>query len=105
MSSRRSSRGAISDEEINELISSSSLCSPTLAAAAPASLTCTKRAEITDAWNENAGVDDEAAQGDVQLHQSLHREVDDLNDRLSDLMSTMDHNSAGAEIIRSILRS
>ena len=36
---------------------------------------------------------------------SLHREVDDLSDRLSDLMSTMDHNSPGAEIIRSILRS
>ena len=36
---------------------------------------------------------------------SLHREVDDLSDRLSDLMSTMDSNSPGAEIIRSILRS
>lgn len=36
---------------------------------------------------------------------SLHREVDDLSDRLSDLMSTMDHNSAEAEIIRGILRS
>jgi hypothetical protein len=36
---------------------------------------------------------------------SLHREVDDLSDRLSDLMSTMGHNSPGAEIIRSILRS
>ena len=27
---------------------------------------------------------------------SLHREVDDLSDRLSDLMSTMDSNSPGA---------
>ncbi|RWV98011.1 hypothetical protein GW17_00039163 [Ensete ventricosum] len=36
---------------------------------------------------------------------SLHREVDDLSDRLSDLMSTMDSNSPQAEIIRSILRS
>jgi hypothetical protein len=36
---------------------------------------------------------------------SLHREVDDLSDRLSDLMSTMDQNSPGAEIVRSILRS
>ena len=35
---------------------------------------------------------------------SLHREVDDLSDRLSDLMATMDHNSPGAEIIRSLLR-
>lgn len=36
---------------------------------------------------------------------SLHREVDDLSDRLSDLMATMDHNSPAAEIIRNILRS
>jgi hypothetical protein len=36
---------------------------------------------------------------------SLQREVDDLSDRLSDLLSTMDHNSPAAEIIRSILRS
>lgn len=35
---------------------------------------------------------------------SLHREVDDLSDRLSDLMASMDHNSPGAEIIRSLLR-
>jgi len=35
---------------------------------------------------------------------SLHREVDDLSDRLSDLMATMDQNSPGAEIIRSLLR-
>lgn len=35
---------------------------------------------------------------------SLHREVDDLSDRLSDLMAGMDHNSPGAEIIRSLLR-
>ena len=36
---------------------------------------------------------------------SLHREVDDLSDRLSDLMNTVDSNSAQAEIIRSLLRS
>jgi len=36
---------------------------------------------------------------------SLHREVDDLSDRLSELMNTMDSNSAQAEIIRSLLRS
>ena len=35
---------------------------------------------------------------------SLHREVDDLSDRLSELMSTMDNNSPQAEIIRSLLR-
>ncbi|THU64264.1 hypothetical protein C4D60_Mb01t24640 [Musa balbisiana] len=36
---------------------------------------------------------------------SLHREVDDLSDRLSGLMVTMDSNSPQAEIIRSLLRS
>ncbi|PKA59450.1 Transcription factor bHLH135 [Apostasia shenzhenica] len=36
---------------------------------------------------------------------SLHREVNDLSDRLSDLISTMDSNSAQAEIIRGLLRS
>jgi hypothetical protein len=35
---------------------------------------------------------------------SLHREVDDLSDRLSELMSTMDNDSPQAEIIRSLLR-
>ncbi|CAA6665156.1 unnamed protein product [Spirodela intermedia] len=34
---------------------------------------------------------------------SLQREVDDLSDRLSDLISAMDDNSAQAEIIRSLL--
>jgi hypothetical protein len=35
---------------------------------------------------------------------SLHREVDDLSDRLSELMSTMDNDSPQAEIIRGLLR-
>lgn len=35
---------------------------------------------------------------------SLHKEVDDLSDRLSALMSTMDRDSPQAEIIRSLLR-
>ncbi|KAJ8513194.1 hypothetical protein OPV22_003628 [Ensete ventricosum] len=36
---------------------------------------------------------------------SLHREVDDLSSRLSDLMSTMEIESPQAEIIKSILGS
>ncbi|THU46745.1 hypothetical protein C4D60_Mb09t08120 [Musa balbisiana] len=36
---------------------------------------------------------------------SLHREVDDLSDRLSELMATMDVDSAQAEIVRSLFRS
>ena len=35
---------------------------------------------------------------------SLHREVDDLSERLSGLMATMDNDSPQAEIIRSLLR-
>ncbi|URE39990.1 Transcription factor bHLH135 [Musa troglodytarum] len=36
---------------------------------------------------------------------SLHREVDDLSGRLSELMATMDVDSAQAEIVRSLFRS
>ncbi|XP_061364044.1 transcription factor PRE6-like [Gastrolobium bilobum] len=34
---------------------------------------------------------------------SLHREVDDLSERLSQLLATTDSNSAQADIIRSLL--
>ncbi|ESR51897.1 transcription factor PRE6 [Citrus sinensis] len=34
---------------------------------------------------------------------SLHREVDDLSDRLSELLASIDSNSAEAAIIRSLL--
>jgi hypothetical protein len=34
---------------------------------------------------------------------NLHREVDDLSDRLSDLLATTDADSAQAAIIRSLL--
>ncbi|RWV91534.1 hypothetical protein GW17_00046174 [Ensete ventricosum] len=36
---------------------------------------------------------------------SLHREVDDLSDRLSELVATMDVNGAQAETLRSLFRS
>ncbi|OEL37549.1 Transcription factor ILI3 [Dichanthelium oligosanthes] len=35
---------------------------------------------------------------------SLHREVDDLNNRLSELMATMDGDSPQADVIRNLLR-
>lgn len=35
---------------------------------------------------------------------SLHREVDDLSERLSELLANNDINSAQAAIIRSLLR-
>ncbi|KAM0927152.1 hypothetical protein ACQ4PT_003243 [Festuca glaucescens] len=88
MSSRRSSRGAISEEEINELISKLQSLLPNARSRGSGQASTTKLLKETCSYIK-----------------SLHREVDDLSDRLSDLMSTMDHNSAGAEIIRSILRS
>ncbi|KAK1603085.1 hypothetical protein QYE76_017959 [Lolium multiflorum] len=88
MSSRRSSRGAISEEEINELISKLQSLLPNARRRGSGQASTTKLLKETCSYIK-----------------SLHREVDDLSDRLSDLMSTMDHNSAGAEIIRSILRS
>lgn len=36
---------------------------------------------------------------------SLNRDVDDLSDRLSAIMATMDSSSAEAEMVRSLLRS
>ncbi|PKU71444.1 Transcription factor bHLH135 [Dendrobium catenatum] len=36
---------------------------------------------------------------------NLHREVDDLSERLSGLMDNMEMNSFEAEIVRSLLRS
>ncbi|KAG0503801.1 hypothetical protein HPP92_003873 [Vanilla planifolia] len=36
---------------------------------------------------------------------SLHREVDDLSERLAGLMATMDDDSAEAQIVRSLLDS
>ncbi|KAM0952949.1 putative transcription factor bHLH family [Dioscorea sansibarensis] len=36
---------------------------------------------------------------------SLQREVDGLSDRLSELINTMDNDSAQAELIRGLLRS
>ncbi|KAG8059433.1 hypothetical protein GUJ93_ZPchr0002g26745 [Zizania palustris] len=88
MSSRRSSRGSISEEEINELISKLQSLLPNARRRGSSQASTTKLLKET-----------------CNYIKSLHREVDDLSDRLSDLMSTMDHNSPGAEIIRSILRS
>ncbi|KAF7080381.1 hypothetical protein CFC21_084473 [Triticum aestivum] len=88
MSSRRSSRGAISEEEINELMSKLQSLLPNSRRRGSSQASTTKLLKETCSYIK-----------------SLHREVDDLSDRLSDLMSTMDHNSAEAEIIRGLLRS
>ncbi|KAJ4813986.1 Transcription factor ILI5 [Rhynchospora pubera] len=84
--SRRRSR--ISEEEINELISK-------LQSLVPESRRCgSNRASATKLLKETCN-----------YIKSLQREVDDLSDRLSDLMAGMDNNSAQADIIRSLLSS
>ncbi|KAJ3700549.1 Transcription factor ILI5 [Rhynchospora pubera] len=85
MSSRRS---RISEEEINELISK-------LQSLVPESRRRgSNRASATKLLKETCN-----------YIKSLQREVDDLSDRLSDLMAGMDNNSAQADIIRSLLSS
>ncbi|KAF7100369.1 hypothetical protein CFC21_108278 [Triticum aestivum] len=88
MSGRRS-RGSVSEEEINELISRLQTLLPTARRRGSSS----SQASTTKMLKETCS-----------YIKSLHREVDDLSDRLSDLMSTMDNNSPAAEIIRSLLR-
>ncbi|KAF7094563.1 hypothetical protein CFC21_096865 [Triticum aestivum] len=88
MSGRRS-RGSVSEEEINELISRLQTLLPTTRRRGSSS----SQASTTKMLKETCS-----------YIKSLHREVDDLSDRLSDLMSTMDNNSPAAEIIRSLLR-
>ncbi|PAN24925.1 hypothetical protein GQ55_4G275500 [Panicum hallii var. hallii] len=86
MSSRRS-RASVSEEEINELIARLQTLLPSARRRGGSQASTTKLLKETCSYIK-----------------SLHREVDDLSDRLSDLMATMDHNSPGAEIIRSLLR-
>ncbi|XP_026665456.1 transcription factor ILI5-like isoform X2 [Phoenix dactylifera] len=85
MSSRRS---RITEEEINELISKLQSILP------ESRRRGTSRASASKLLKETCN-----------YIKSLHREVDDLSDRLSDLLATMDTNSAHAEIVRSLLRS
>ncbi|URE39989.1 Transcription factor bHLH135 [Musa troglodytarum] len=85
MSSRRS---RISEEEITELISKlQSLLPETRRRGA-------SRASAAKVLKETCN-----------YIKSLHREVDDLSGRLSELMATMDVDSAQAEIVRSLFRS
>ncbi|KAJ0975263.1 hypothetical protein J5N97_017228 [Dioscorea zingiberensis] len=86
MSSRRSRN--ITEEEINELISKLQSLLPESRRRGAGRASASKLLKET-----------------CNYIKSLHREVDDLSDRLADLMSTMDNNSAQAEIIRSLLRS
>ncbi|KAL6645523.1 hypothetical protein ACP70R_017131 [Stipagrostis hirtigluma subsp. patula] len=81
-------RGRISDDEINELISKLQALLP----------------ESSRSRNASRSSTSKLLKETCSYIKSLHREVDDLSDRLSGLMSTMDNDSPQAEIIRSLLR-
>ncbi|XP_020572803.1 transcription factor ILI5 [Phalaenopsis equestris] len=85
MSSRRS---RITEDEINELISKLQSLLPESRRRSVGRASAAKLLKET-----------------CNYIKSLHREVDDLSDRLSGLMATMDTNSAEAEIVRSLLQS
>ncbi|XP_020586720.1 transcription factor ILI3-like [Phalaenopsis equestris] len=89
MSSPRSNARPITDDEISELISK-------LQSLLPESRRRrnTTRASASKLLKETCS-----------YIRSLHREIDDLSERLSELMATMDSNSAQAQIIRSLLAS
>ncbi|KAH7656318.1 Myc-type basic helix-loop-helix (bHLH) domain-containing protein [Dioscorea alata] len=85
MSSRRT---RITEEEMNELISKLQNLLP------ESRRRNTSRASAAKVLKETCN-----------YIKSLHREVDGLSDRLSELINTMDNDSAQAEIIRGLLRS
>ncbi|XP_042420367.1 transcription factor ILI5-like [Zingiber officinale] len=83
-----SGRNRISEEEIDELISKLRSLLPETRRRGASQVSAAKLLKET-----------------CNYIRSLNREVDDLSDRLSAIMATMDTNSAEAEIIRSLLRS
>uniref|UniRef100_A0ACD5V986 Uncharacterized protein n=1 Tax=Avena sativa TaxID=4498 RepID=A0ACD5V986_AVESA len=94
MSGRRS-HGSVSEEEINELISKLQSLLPTARRRGSGS---------SSSSSSQAASTAKMLKETCSYIKSLHREVDDLSDRLTDLMATMDTNSPAAEIIRSLLR-
>ncbi|THU69646.1 transcription factor ILI6-like [Musa acuminata AAA Group] len=93
MSSRRArsrqstSSSRITDEQINDLVSK-------LQAVLP-------EARIRGAERVSAA---KVLQETCNYIRSLHREVDDLSERLSELLATTEASSAQAAIIRSLLK-
>ncbi|KAK1266963.1 Transcription factor [Acorus gramineus] len=87
MSGRRGNASRITEDEINELISRlQSLLPEARRRGASRQASASKLLKETCNYIKN-----------------LHREVDDLSDRLSGLMASMDMSSAQAEVIRSLL--
>ncbi|KAI3808673.1 hypothetical protein L1987_24631 [Smallanthus sonchifolius] len=88
MSSRRSGSGAsrITDDQIIDLVSKLQQLLP----------------ELRNRRSNKASAS-KVLQETCNYVRSLHKEVDDLSDRLSRLLSTIDDDSPQASIIRSLL--
>nr|GEU33821.1 transcription factor PRE6-like [Tanacetum cinerariifolium] len=88
MSSRRSAgTPRITDEQINELVSNLQQLLP----------------ELRNRRRSSKASASKVLQETCNYVRSLHKEVDDLSDRLSRLLSTIDDDSPQASIIRSLL--
>ncbi|KAI0494662.1 hypothetical protein KFK09_024804 [Dendrobium nobile] len=99
MSSRRS---RITEDEINELISKLQSLLPEARRRSAGRVNPPNSSLTFDLRQASAA---KLLKETCNYIKSLHREVDDLSDRLSGLMATMDTNSAEAEIVRSLLQS
>ncbi|KAL8124500.1 transcription factor PRE5-like [Apium graveolens] len=87
MSSRRSRQGArISDDQIIELVSKLKQLLPEIRTSRSNKVSAPKVLQET-----------------CNYIMDLHKEVDDLSDRLSQLLTTIDTNSPEASIIRSLI--
>ncbi|XP_044490974.1 transcription factor PRE6-like [Mangifera indica] len=84
--SRQSGVSRITDDQISDLVSKLQQLIPEIRA---------RRSEKVSA--------SKILQETCDYIRSLHREVDDLSDRLSALLASTDNNSAEAAIIRSLL--
>ncbi|CAH8313230.1 unnamed protein product [Eruca vesicaria subsp. sativa] len=86
MSSRRSRQSGISDDQIANLVTKLQHLIPELRRRRSGKVSASTVLQETCNYIRN-----------------LHREVDDLSDRLSELLASTDDNSAEAAIIRSLL--
>ncbi|KAI3974211.1 hypothetical protein MKX01_033462 [Papaver californicum] len=84
--SRQSGGSRISDDQINDLVSKLQQLLPELRSRNSEKVSAAKVLQETCNYIRN-----------------LHREVDDLSERLSELLATTDTSSAQAAIIRSLL--
>ncbi|RRT59818.1 hypothetical protein B296_00002243 [Ensete ventricosum] len=91
-----STRSRISEEEIKELISMLQSLLPE---------TRHRRRRSSSSSSEPRASAAKLLKETCNYIKSLHREIDDLSDRLAELITTMDMNSAEAELVRSLLHS